>query len=864
MDRYDHRAVEKKWQDFWEKEKTFSVPNSAPLVRGVPKAGGKPKYYVLDMFPYPSGAGLHVGHPEGYTATDIVSRYKRMKGFAVLHPMGWDAFGLPAENYAIKTGTHPSITTKANIENFTRQIKSLGFSYDWDREINTTDPEYFQWTQWIFLQLYNSYFDEGEQKAKPIAELREKRMNEKAFQALSPKQQEEILAPYRLAYEKEAPINFCPSCKTGLANEEVVDGKCDRCGSAVTRKNLRQWMLRITKYAERLLEDLDLEALNWPEKIKMMQRNWIGRSDGMIFSAPVKDTSMIIQTFSAHFEAFCADTFVVIAPDHPLLQGLLEGVENKEEILKFCEDILEKRTKRGFEEEKEPEGIFTGRYICDPVGNGDLPIWIASFAIADYGTGIVKCSAHDERDFSFAKKYNIPLKTVLFPSDLKEAEKVKNLEYCFSDMKNGVLIEPSLFNGKKSGNLRGEIKNYLETHALAKRRDSYKIRDWVFSRQRYWGEPIPIIHCETCGTVSVPQNALPLTLPAVEKYEPSGTGESPLATIPDWVNTTCPQCGGNAKRETNTMPQWAGSSWYYLRFMDPKNSNAFCSPENEQKWGPVDLYVGGAEHAVLHLLYSRFWHKVLYDLGFVSTKEPFTKLMNQGLILAEDGQKMSKSLGNVVNPDEIVEAFGADTLRMYEMFMGPFEQNKAWNTAATEGMYRFLQKIWRLFEKPFLEEDESSSLEFQRIVHQTIKKIGDDIEEFKFNTAISQMMIFVNAAQKLEKLPKKAMSQFVKLISPFAPHLAEEMWHEFLGGEKTISFEPWPEYDPKMLVEDTVVYAVQINGKLRGDFETAKSTPKEEAITLAKEIENVQKYLDGKEILKEIFVPEKIVGFVVQ
>lgn len=843
MTKYDHQRVEKKWQAYWEKNETFKASNTTD----------KPKFYALDMFPYPSGVGLHVGHPLGYTATDIICRKKRQQGYEVLHPMGWDAFGLPAENYAIKTGVHPSVSTQDNIKNFRRQIQSLGFSYDWDREVDTTDPEYFKWSQWIFLQLYNK----------------------------------------GLAYEKSMEMNWCAKCKVVCANEEVESGRHERCGETVSKKELKQWMFRITDYAERLLNDLD-ELPEWPDKIKAMQRHWIGKSEGLIFKSPVKDTDLKIQTFSAHFEAYCADTFVVIAPDHPFLEKLLEGVENKAEILEVCENILKKRTERGFEEEQESEGIFTGRYIEDPVGNGDLPIWVASFALADYGTGIVKCSAHDERDFQFAKKYGIPLKTVLFPEDEAERKKVENQEYCFSDMKKGVLSEPLSLKGQKGGDCREKVMELLESEGIAKRKVNYKLRDWIFTRQRYWGEPIPLVHCEDCGVVPIPESELPLKLPETPNYEPSETGESPLAKIDDWVNTSCPKCGKPAKRETSTMPNWAGSSWYWLRFMDPHNEKEFCSPKAEKYWGPVDLYVGGAEHAVLHLLYARFWHKVFYDLGFVHTKEPFKKLINQGLILSfayenkdkvlipvdeveeKDGKfyhkeideevfrivaKMSKSLKNVVNPDDIVQEYGADTLRMYEMFMGPFEQSKTWDSGAVGGMRKFLDRVWRYFQtNESVEETDKTLLP---MIHKTIKVVTDHIDEFRFNTAISQLMVCFNELQKNPKLGKKEAESLILVLSPFAPHLAEELW-ELLGHKETLAFASWPTYDESLLVEDNVTYAVQINGKVRGDFQIAKDADKESVLAEAKILENVQKYLEAGEIVKEIFVPGKIVGFVVR
>lgn len=1170
MSKYDPQNIEPKWQKYWEKHKTFEASEDSQ----------KEKFYVLDMFPYPSGAGLHVGHPEGYTATDIVARFERMRGKEVLHPMGWDAFGLPAENYALKTGTHPRITTAKNIENFIRQIKSLGFSYDWSREIDTTEPEYFKWTQWIFLQFFESYFDEEKNAARPISELIEKLNQDGTFSGKTKREQSEILKNYRLAYESEMPINFCPSCKTGLANEEVVDGKCDRCGTEVVRKNLRQWVLRITKYAERLLGDLEnpsaffvhgfegspegnffpwltksvenlgfkvfapqmpnsekpkyeewkrffeekfsekineksiffghslggvflirylseskkkiarliltatpetnvgipeienfincdfdprkinvqkidffagendnrvpfaemknlaqklganfhlvpngghfqekefsefmnpfLEIekniLNWPEKIIAMQKNWIGKSTGTEvdfeivpntrkggsnprvssgghskddhltanfldsifpenlpkvkffrtkkfdfknFSATAKgkngnilfsgkklfwhftpksksefwirckfaetvfsalkevefDENFIghfrvvnsifrvvlekksnsefsvktfyrvkklsenllppkkITVFTTRLDTIFSGTFLVLAPEHPLVSALTIP-EQKKAVEEYLAETAKKSDLERTDLAKDKTGVFTGSFAINPANGEKMPIWIADFVLAHYGTGAVFADAHDERDFEMAKKFGIPLAISILPKDAnpEEIEKIKNLEICFPE--KGILINSGEFDGMTSNESIPKIREWLAEKGSARATTNFKLRDWIFSRQRYWGEPIPVIHCEECGAVA--ERALPLTLPEVEKYEPSGTGESPLATIPEFVNCTCPECGKSAKRETNTMPQWAGSSWYYLRFMDAKNPDAFCAPEKEKYWAPVDLYVGGAEHAVLHLLYSRFWHKFLFDRGFVSTLEPFKKLMNQGLILAEDGQKMSKSLGNVVNPDEIVEKYGADTLRLYEMFMGPFEQSKAWSNGSVGGIYRFLAKVWTLFSEKEISQDVQIPEDFLRLTHKTIKKVTEDIEHFKFNTAISQMMIWLNAAQKLKTVPQNAAVSFCKLLSPFAPHLAEEIWHEILGNEKTIAFESWEKYDENLARDEEIQLAVQVNGKLRATIPVSVDIEKEAAFALARNHENVMKFTDGKTIVKEIFVPGKIVNFVVK
>lgn len=808
---YDPQAIEKKWQTAWLDAKVFAARDESRAK----------KRYVLDMFPYPSAQGLHVGHPEGYTASDILSRYLRMQGKEVLHPMGFDSFGLPAENYAIKTGTHPAKTTAENIANMRRQIQSLGFSYDWDREVITSDPSYYKWTQWIFLKL----FEKG------------------------------------LAYEDEAPINWCPKDKTGLANEEVVGGKCDRCGTPVEKKNIRQWLVKITdeRYIERLLNDLD--NLDWPESIKQLQRNWIGKSEGMLFTAPVRDTELTIQTFSAHFEAFCADTFVVIAPDHPFLPKLVQGTSQEKEVLAFAATLVQKRAAADIGTELVPEGIFTGRFIVDPVGNGELPIWVANYAVADYGTGIVKCSAHDARDFAFAKKYTIPLKPVLFPVDVKQRKAVERLEVCFTDMRQGILREPKEFAGKTAGDVRKEIIAYLQQKKLAQTTTTYKLRDWVFSRQRYWGEPIPMVHCAKCGIVSVSEKDLPVELPNVEKYEPTGTGESPLAGITDWVNTKCPNCGGAAKRETNTMPQWAGSNWYFLRYCDPHSSKKFADPKKLKAWLPVDVYVGGAEHAVLHLLYARFIYKVLFDIGEIPKEcgdEPFVKLKNQGLILGEDGVKMSKSRGNVINPDDVIKEYGADAVRMYEMFMGPFEDAKPWSTQGIRGVTRFLEKVWALKQR--VGKEEAASL--LPVTHGFLDDFSRGIERFAFNTCVSDAMKWVNAMAALPEVPKQDFVAFLKVLSTFAPHIAEELWHQ-LGHETFICQEPWPKFDPALAVQETFTLPVQINSKVRVKLDVATQATEGEVQTVVLANATVQKWLAGKEPKQFRYVPGKIVSIVV-
>jgi len=807
---YDYLKIEKKWQNYWLKNKTFKV--------GIDNS--KEKYYVLDMFPYPSGAGLHVGHPEGYTATDIVSRYKRMKGFNVLHPMGFDAFGLPAENYAIKTGTHPKETTQKNIKIFTEQLQAIGFSYDWDREIDTTDPEYFKWTQWIFLQLFNK----------------------------------------GLAYEAETPINFCPSCKTGLANEEVVNGECDRCHSKVTRKTLRQWILKITDYADRLLEDLEL--VDWPEAIKTMQRNWIGKSEGVEIDFKIEGHSEVLNVFTTRLDTIFSGTYMIMAPEHKLIDKITTD-KHKESVQEYIDETMKKSDMDRTELNKEKTGVFTGSYAINPANDEKMPIWISDFVLASYGCGAVFADAHDERDFEMAKKYDIPLKLSIRPKDEEFWEKVKNFEECFTDY--GILINSEQFDGLDSKEAIIKICEWLEEKGLARKKINYKLRDWVFSRQRYWGEPIPLIHCDSCGTVPIPEEELPLLLPEVEKYEPSGTGESPLANIDEWVNTTCPKCGGNGKRETNTMPQWAGSCWYYLRYTDNENNNESWGEEAEKYFlgeKGVDLYVGGAEHAVLHLLYSRFWHKVLFDLGKVSQKEPFYKLKNQGMILGEDHEKMSKSRGNVINPGDVIEAFGADSLRLYEMFMGPFEAVKQWSTKGIQGVYRFLQKVWKVFEeKEIVEED--LTMDQKKLLHKTIKKITLDIENFKFNTAISQMMIFINEVSSFKTFPKEMAEKFILLLSTFSPHIGEELW-EKIGYKNTLAYESWPEFNDEFTIDSNVEIVIQVNGKLRGSFDAGKNITKEEAILKAKGVENAKKYLGGVNVLKEIFVPGKLVNFVVK
>jgi len=809
MAKYPFKDIEKKWQQRWEDEQTFRAVEDERF----PK---EKRRYVLDMFPYPSGAGLHVGHPEGYTATDIYCRYLRMNGYNVLHPMGFDAFGLPAENYAIQTGTHPSVTTYANIDRFRTQIKSLGFSYDWSREVVTCDPEYYKWTQWIFLQL----FKKG------------------------------------LAYEAEMPINWCPSCKTGLANEEVKDGHCDRCGTKVVRKRIRQWVLKITAYAERLLADLD--KLDWPEPIKLMQRNWIGRSEGATVRFPIEGYDEALEIFTTRPDTLFGATYMVLAPEHPLVPHITTPAQ-RASVEAYIEEAAAKSDLERTDLAKDKTGVFTGAYAVNPVNGARIPIWISDYVLISYGTGaIMAVPAHDSRDWDFAKKFKLPIIQVVARPDEtgpfdREPEACNDAE--------GIAVNSGQFDGLSTAEFKTRITDWLEERNIGKKAVNYKLRDWLFSRQRYWGEPIPVVHCPKCGIVPLPEESLPLTLPEVKSYAPTGTGDSPLAAIPDWVNTTCPHCGGPAKRETNTMPQWAGSCWYFLRYLDPHNPKAFADRSKIDYWMPVDLYVGGAEHAVLHLLYSRFWHKVLYDLGLVNTDEPFVRLVNQGMILGEDNQKMSKSRGNVINPDDIVENYGADTMRVYEMFMGPLEVSKPWSTAGLVGVSRFLERLWALSERPVVEEPLSPELE--KLLHKTIKKVTNDTDTLNFNTAISQMMIYSNELAKLESMPRAAWEPFVLLVAPYAPHLGEELWAK-LGHEGSVSKVPWPAYREELTHDEEKEIVVQVNGKVRSKFAAPANTSKEQLIEMAKAAEKIADWLAGKEIVKVIAVPDKLVSFVVR
>ena len=834
---YEPGKIEPKWQAYWEAHKSFKAEDKSD----------KPKYYILDMFPYPSGQGLHVGHPEGYTASDIIARYKRMKGFNVLHPIGWDAFGLPAEQYAINHGVHPRITTEQNIANFKRQIKSLGFSYDWDREINTTEPEYFKWTQWIFLQLYKR----------------------------------------GLAYVAEAPVNWCPALGTVLANEEVIDGKSEVGHYEVIRKPMRQWMLKITAYAERLLDDL--EELDWPERIKAMQRNWIGKSMGAEVDFPLAPETGVkgnIRIFTTRPDTLYGATFMVLAPEHALVDTITTP-ECADAVKAYKAAAAKKSDLDRTDLAKEKTGVFTGAYAINPITGNPTPIWIADYVLASYGTGAIMCvPGHDTRDWEFAKAFGLPIVEVISGGDVTQA--------AFTE--DGIHVNSGFLDGLNVPDGKKAMIDYLEKNGLGRASVNFKLRDWLFSRQRYWGEPFPILWDKNHQHHPLPEEQLPLTLPEVKSYKPSGTGESPLATLEDWVKV------GDFTRETNTMPQWAGSCWYYLRYIDPHNSERPFDPEKEKYWMPVDFYIGGAEHAVLHLLYARFWHKVLYDIGLVHTKEPFQKLFNQGMIVAysykdKDGayvhvdnvqktadgavskitgeplqmqvEKMSKSRGNVVNPDEVVRDYGADSLRLYEMFMGPLDQVKPWETDGVSGVNRFLAKAWKLIVSTGEENkchericDAEPDAETELILHQSIRKVGEDIEGLRFNTGISQLMVLVNHLSKLDKLPRKVAETFVLLLAPYAPHIAEELW-AILGHTESLSHESWPVYDPAKCEVSQINIAVQVLGKLRGTLPIAKDASKDDIIEAAKKIPAVAKQIDGKEIRKTIVVPGKIVNFVV-
>ena len=800
---FNHRAVETKWRENWAKN-PVNVDD-----------GKKPKYYCLDMFPYPSGNGLHVGHWRGYVISDVWSRYKLMQGHYIIHPMGWDAFGLPAENYAIKMGVHPAITTASNVANIKKQINEIAALYDWNMEVNTTDPEFYKWTQWIFVKM----FKEG------------------------------------LAYEKEFPINWCPSCKTGLANEEVVNGCCERCGEPVTKKNLRQWMLKITAYAERLLNDLD--KLDWPEKVKKMQADWIGKSYGAEVDFPVEGRDEKITVYTTRPDTLHGATFMVLAPEHEMAASLATD-ETREAVEKYIFDSSMKSNVDRLQD-KDKTGVFTGSYAINPLNGAKTPIWLADYVLADYGTGAIMCvPAHDDRDFEFAKKFDLPIVQVI----AKDGVEIENMEVAYTDAV-GTMINSGEWNGMESAVLKKEAPIMIEEMGFGKKKVNYKLRDWVFSRQRYWGEPIPIIHCPNCGNVPVPEDQLPLRLPEVDNYQPTGTGESPLAAIEEWVNTTCPCCGAPAKRETNTMPQWAGSSWYFLRYVDSKNADALVSKEAAEKYLPVDMYIGGVEHAVLHLLYSRFYTKFLYDIGVVNFEEPFTKLFNQGMITGKNGIKMSKSKGNVVSPDDLVRDYGCDSLRLYELFVGPPELDAEWDDRGIDGVYRFLNRFWNLVMDN-KDKNTAETKESVKLRHKMIFEISQRFQNFSLNTVVSGFMEYNNKMIEMAKkeggIDKATLEAAVAMLAPFAPHISEELW-EALGHDTSVFAQGWPEYDAEKMKDDEVEIAVQINGKTKAVLSIPADMSKEDAIAAGKEL--IASKIEGT-IVKEIYVPKRIVNIVVK
>ncbi len=798
MDSYNPQEIEKKWQKYWEENNLYQARDSA----------GK-KQYILVEFPYPSGDGLHVGHCRSYSALDAIVRKKRMEGFNVLFPIGWDAFGLPTENYAIKHGVHPSIATEKNVANFKRQLKSLGLSFDWSREINTTDPKYYKWTQWIFLKL----FEKG------------------------------------LAYQAEMPINWCPSCKIGLANEEAVGGVCERCGAQVEKKNLKQWMIKITAYADRLIDDL--KGLDYPERVKAQQTNWIGRSEGTEINFPIVNSQLSINVFTTRVDTLFGVTAVVLAPENPLVEKLITE-ENKENVKKYIEEAKRKSDFERTEAEKDKTGVFTGSYCLNPANNKKVQIWVGDYVVATYGGGaVMMVPAHDKRDFAFAKKYGLDIKEVVSGGDI--------LEEAFVDY--GILINSDKFNGFKSEEAIKKITQWLEKNKLGRKTIQYKLRDWVFSRQHYWGEPIPIIHCSKCGIVSVPEKDLPIELPYVEKYQPTGTGESPLSAISDWVNTKCPKCAGIAQRETDTMPNWAGSNWYFMRYCDPHNDKILADKKKLKYWMPVDWYNGGMEHTTLHLLYSRFIYKFLFDIGIAPQKEPYQKRTSHGIVLAEDGRKMSKSFGNVVNPDEIVQKYGADTLRLYEMFMGPFDQAIAWSEQGVKGVARFLEKVWKLSLENTIKD--KSSPEILRVLHALNKRINEELGAMKFNTIIAGFMELINLIQaRPENVGKDAIERIIIMLAPFAPHIAEELWQK-LGHKESVFLERWPQYSEKLIKSDTITLIIQINGKVRDSIEVKAGISQNEARELTLGQKKVKNYILDKEIKRVIFVPNKLINIVV-
>ena len=801
---YNHKVVEKKWQKVWDDEKAFAATNDY----------SKPKYYALVEFPYPSGQGLHVGHPRPYTALDIVARKRRMQGYNVLYPMGWDAFGLPTENYAIKNKIHPKIVTENNVKHFKDQLHSLGYSFDWDREINTTDPKYYKWTQWIFLKLFKA----------------------------------------GLAYKKEMPINWCTSCKVGLANEEVVNGVCERCGAPVVRKVKSEWMLKITDYADKLIEGLN--DVDYIERVKVSQKNWIGRSTGAEVDFQIKDTEDKLRIYTTRCDTLFGVTYMVVSPEHPYLDKYKDQIKNWEEIVAYREQASRKSDFERAELAKDKTGVaIDGLTAINPVNGKEVPIWVSDYVLMSYGTGaIMAVPAHDERDWEFAKKFHLPIIQVV----AKNGEEVDVNEAAFTDVATGVLINSDFLNGLEVKDAKEKMIKFLEEKGIGQAKTNYKLRDWVFSRQRYWGEPIPIVHCDKCGYVPIDESELPLLLPEVESYMPTDNGESPLAAMTDWVNTTCPCCGGPAKRETDTMPQWAGSSWYFLRYTDPHNDKALASPEALKYWLPVDWYNGGMEHTTLHLLYSRFWHKFLYDQGVVPTPEPYQKRTSHGMILGENGEKMSKSRGNVVNPDDIVQEYGADTLRTYEMFIGAFDLAASWSEDGVKGCRRFLDRVWKL--QDLMTDEEGYSKDLETKMHQTIKKVSNDFENLKYNTAIAAMMTLLNDFYKKGSMTRGELKTLIILLNPVAPHITEEMW-QIIGCEGRVYQQTWPEFDEAKTVESSVEIAVQINGKVKGTLGIQKDDPKDQVIAKAKEV--IADKLTGN-IVKEIYVPGRLVNIVMK
>ena len=899
---YDFTAIETKWQKYWQDNETFRQPN--PGQNGF---ADKPKLYVLDMFPYPSGAGLHVGHPEGYTATDIVARYARMKGYNVLHPMGYDAFGLPAEQYAVEHGVHPAQTTEKNIANIERQIKMFGFSYDWSRRVSTTDVKYYRWTQWIFLQMFNSWYDSDACAARPVSELDKKLQPD----GLSGDQRREIIDSKRLAYRAEVPVNWCPALGTVLANEEVTnEGRSERGDHPVFRRAMKQWMLRITAYADRLLEDLD--NVDWPEPIKIMQRNWIGKSTGAEVDFRLDGCDETIGVYTTRADTLFGATYMVLAPEHELV-GRITTDKCRKEVERYVRRAEAKSELERTVESREKTGVFTGAYAINPVNDNPIPVWVADYVMMGYGTGaIMAVPAHDARDLEFAEKFNLPIVQVVEPPDGSDWR---------GYVGDGTAVNSGKYDGMATAQFQSKVTSELFKRSLGGPAINYKLRDWLFSRQRYWGEPFPIVHCDKCGTLSLNEDQLPLELPPMEDFSPQCNDDSqapprpPLGKLTEWVQTKCPSCGGPAKRELNTMPQWAGSCWYYLRYLNPDNDESFCDKDIEKYWmgesqwfdghktgGGIDLYVGGAEHAVLHLLYARFWHKVLYDLGCVSTGEPFGRLFNQGMIrsfayrdgrgvyvgyddvdtsaddkkprhkttgeeLTESVEKMSKSLKNVVNPDEIIAKYGADTFRLYEMFMGPLDASKPWNTRDVPGVHRFLYRVWRMIvgdddNKPLLIEGPGEPA-IERQLHRLIKKVGLDYEAMKFNTAIAALMEFVNAVFRAGKITTDQAERFVLLLGPMTPHICEELWRR-MGHDGTFAYEPWPDYDHAMTAEQSVELVVQVNGKIRSRITVAADASQQDVLSAAKAEAKVAQEIEGKTIVKEIVVPKRLVNFVVK